>query len=92
MTELDPLVVPLARIVVELAWLLEDSIDDDGEPHSAAKTLDWIAFVFDGLEPEQRGQLTGVITQLAAEAQPGARREFLESFPEAFGLIEDDQE
>jgi hypothetical protein len=91
-TALDPLVVPLARIVAELAWLLEDSIDDDGEPRSAAKTLDWIAFVFEGLEPEQRGQLTGVINQLAAEAQPGARREFLESFPEAFGLIEDDEE
>jgi hypothetical protein len=85
-THADPLVRPLAKIVVELAWLLEDSIDDDGEPRGAMKTLEWSAFVLGDLAPDQREQLVGVLAELACAAEPGQRREFMESFPDAFGL------
>ncbi|MCC9307933.1 hypothetical protein LN042_12660 [Kitasatospora sp. RB6PN24] len=89
MTATDPLVKPLTEIVIELAWLLECSIDADGEPRAAAKTLDWIAFVLDHLTPDQRERLAGVVSKIAAEADPGERQRYLTAFPEAFGLVDD---
>jgi hypothetical protein len=88
----DPLVRTLAEIVVELAYVLEDAIGVDGEPRSALNTLEWIAFTFDNLAPDQRRRLAEVVAELAAEAEPGPRREFMESFPSALGLLEDDAE
>lgn len=90
MTEADPLVRTLAGIVVELAYVLEDAIGDDGEPRSALNTLEWIAYTFDDLEPDQRQRLAGVVAELAAKEDPGPRREFFESFPFALGLVDED--
>ncbi|MFJ8945343.1 hypothetical protein ACIRG4_19285 [Streptomyces sp. NPDC102395] len=43
------------------------------------------------LPPDQRDRLLQVLTDLA-EAEPDpARREFLESFPEACGIVEEQQ-
>ncbi|MBR7838843.1 hypothetical protein KDL01_36590 [Actinospica durhamensis] len=92
MTDADPLVRPLAEIVVELAWMLESSIDEDGEPRGAIKTLDWVAGVFDCLTADQRLRLIEVIAGIAAEAELGPRREFLEAFASDFGLAEEDDE
>lgn len=90
MTDVDPLVRALAEIVVELAYVLEDAIGVDGEPRSALNTLEWIAFTFDNLEPDQRQRLAGVVAELAAEEDPGPRREFFEAFPVALGLVDED--
>ena len=81
----------MAEIVVELAWRLEDSIDDEGEPRGVANTLEWVAGVFNHLAGDERQRLTGVIARIAAETDPGPQREFLESFPFAFCLTEDER-
>jgi len=56
-TDADLLVQTLAEIVAKLAFMLEDAIGEDGELRTALNTLEWIAFVFDRLEPGQRQQL-----------------------------------
>lgn len=91
MTDADPLVRTLAGIVVELAYVLEDAIGDDGEPRSALNTLEWIAYSFDNLGPDQRQRLARVVAELAGEKDPGSRREFFESFPVALGLVDEDE-
>jgi hypothetical protein len=91
-TDVDPLVRPLAETVVELPWLLAASIDDDEKPRGAAKTLEWIAFVFGRLTHDQRRRLVEVVTGIVAEAERGPRREFLESFSFSSGLTDENDE
>ena len=80
----------MAEIVVELAWLSEDSIDDNGEPRGVATTLEWIAGVFVHLAAYERHRVAEIVARIAADAEPGPRREFLESFPFAFCLTEEE--
>jgi hypothetical protein len=54
------------------------------------KQLDFIAGTFDRLTPEQRTQLAAVVNQMANAESPPSCHEFLESFPDDFGLIDDD--
>lgn len=90
MTESDPLVRPLVETVVELALLLEASLDESDEPYGRAGMLDWIAFVFDRLSLEQRHRLAQVVAAIAADAEAGVRRELLTSFPLTFGLVDEE--
>jgi hypothetical protein len=84
---IDPLMLPLGRIVVELAVVLGSS----RELRRAVRMREWIAYILDGMEPGLRVRLADMVAQLACEADGGPRREFLESFPEAFGLLKKDQ-
>ncbi|GAA2052239.1 hypothetical protein GCM10009839_69450 [Catenulispora yoronensis] len=92
MTDLDPLVRPLAGLVAELAFRLDGSDEELVDERWAAKALEWIAYVCGQLPPEQRQRLVQVMAERAAEARPGPEREFLESFAEDFGLVDEDDE
>lgn len=75
MSTTDPRGRPLAEIVVELAWLLEDSIDDDGEPRGVATTLEWVAGVFVHLVAGERHRVAEIVARIAADVEPGPRRD-----------------
>ncbi|WP_433518748.1 hypothetical protein ACQP2T_26555 [Nonomuraea sp. CA-143628] len=89
MTDVDPLVPVLAGLVVDVVWFLEGCGDDEVDPDSAVKMMESVGWVLLQLPADQRGRFLQVLTDLA-EAEPNSgRREFLESFPFAVGLVED---
>lgn len=92
MTDVDPLVRPLAGLVAELAFRLDGSDEELVDERWAVKALDWIAYACGQLPPDQRRRLAQVMADFAAGADPGPQREFLESFAEDFGLLDDDDE
>ncbi|MGY1581408.1 hypothetical protein [Streptomyces sp. MN13] len=89
MTDMDPLVSALAGLVVDVVWFLESCGDDEVDPDSAVKMMEGVGGELLRLPPDQRARLLQVLTDLA-EAEPNpARREFLESFPFACGLVDE---
>ncbi|KAF3465947.1 hypothetical protein [Streptomyces sp. Tu 3180] len=91
MTAMDPLVPALAGLVVDVVWFLDSCGDDEVDPDSAVKMTESVGGELLRLPPDQRDRLLQVLTDLA-EAEPNpARREFLESFPFACGLVEEEE-
>ncbi|MFI0998611.1 hypothetical protein ACIP10_07930 [Streptomyces galbus] len=85
---MDPLVPALAGLVVDAAWFLERCGDDEVDPDSAVQMLEGMSAELLRLPADQRARFLRVLTELA-DAEPDlARREFLESFPAACGLVE----
>ncbi|MFI6861578.1 hypothetical protein ACIBKZ_17020 [Streptomyces sp. NPDC050421] len=88
---MDPLVTALARLVVDAVWFLESCDDDEVDPDSAVKMMEGLGGELLRLPLDQRDRLLHVLTDLA-EAEPDpARRDFLESFPFACGLVEEQE-
>ncbi|MFD3589348.1 hypothetical protein [Streptomyces sp. NPDC058683] len=89
MTHRDPLVPALTGLLVDVVWWLESCGDEEVDPDSAVKMMESVGWGLLQLPSEQRRRLVQVLADLA-EAEPDpARREFLESFPFAIGMIED---
>ncbi|MET8716470.1 hypothetical protein ABZV52_25275 [Streptomyces sp. NPDC004735] len=79
----------LAAALVDVLWFIEGSEDEQMDPDDAVKALEGVAHLVCELSSEQRSELIGLLGTMAdAESDP-ARREFLEGFPEGFGLLED---
>ncbi|MFG2848860.1 hypothetical protein ACGF12_37780 [Kitasatospora sp. NPDC048296] len=90
MTDMDPLVPVLAGLVVDTVWFLDSCEDDEVDPDSAVKMMESVARVLQRLPEDQLGRFLQTLRGLA-EAEPDPkRREFLESFPGACGLVEDE--
>ncbi|WP_077802017.1 hypothetical protein [Streptomyces sp. JHA26] len=91
MTAMDPLVPALAGLVADALWFLDSCGDDEVDPDSAVKMMESVCGELLRLPLDQRGRLLQVLTDLA-EAEPNpARREFLQSFPLACGLVEEEE-
>ncbi|TDT94178.1 hypothetical protein EDD99_5361 [Streptomyces sp. 846.5] len=91
MTDTDPLVPALAGVVVDVLWFLDSCGDEEVDPDSAVKMMESVGWVLQNLPPQQRDRFLRVLADLArAETDPG-RKEFLESFPFACGLVEDQE-
>ncbi|WP_214326523.1 hypothetical protein [Nonomuraea sediminis] len=91
MTDMDPLVPVLAGLVVDMAWFLDTCEDDVVDPDSAVKMMESVSWVLLRLPADQRVRFLQVLKDLA-EAEPDrGRREYLESFPFACGMVEDPQ-
>ncbi|MCT2546796.1 hypothetical protein [Streptomyces atratus] len=89
MTDTDPLVPVLAGLVVDVVWFLDSCEDDEVDPDSAVKMMESVSWVLTRLPQNQRDRFLTVLEDLAeAETAPG-RREFLETFPFACGLVEE---
>ncbi|MFC9331546.1 hypothetical protein [Kitasatospora sp. NPDC057015] len=89
MTVIDPLVPVLAGLLVDTIRFLDGCDDDEVDPDCAVKVMEDVASVLKRLPSEQLDRLLLAIGGLAeAEADPG-RREFLEAFPDACGLVEE---
>ncbi|MBJ6645518.1 hypothetical protein ACFUV1_24735 [Streptomyces griseoincarnatus] len=90
MTVMDPLVPALAGLVVDALWFLDSCGDDEVDPDSAVKMMESVGGELLRLPLDQRDRLLQVLADLA-EAEPNpARREFLQSFPFACGLVEEE--
>ncbi|MFJ6565763.1 hypothetical protein ACIQMV_39240 [Streptomyces sp. NPDC091412] len=56
----------------------------------AHKVLEGVADLVAQLSSDQRSDFIDLLGSMTAEEADPSRREFLESFPEGFGLVEDD--
>ncbi|MFJ6685582.1 hypothetical protein [Streptomyces werraensis] len=90
MTAMDPLVPALAGLVVDALWFLDSCGDDEVDPDSAVKMTESVGGELLRLPPDQRDRLLQVLTDLAEADSNPARREFLQSFPFACGLVEEE--
>ncbi|MEV5085937.1 hypothetical protein AB0K74_47120 [Streptomyces sp. NPDC056159] len=89
MTDRDPLGPALTGLLVDLVWWLESCEDEEVDPDSAVKMMESVGWVLLQLPSDQRQRLLQVLADLAEAEQDPARHEFLESFPFAIGLVED---
>ncbi|GAA2425440.1 hypothetical protein [Streptomyces glaucus] len=88
MSQYPSLTRALAEALVDLAWFVESADDEHMDPDDAVKALEGVAAVVDRLSDSQRAEFQQLIEAMtAAETDPG-RREFLEEFPDGFGLVE----
>ncbi|GGS55784.1 hypothetical protein GCM10010206_17100 [Streptomyces cinerochromogenes] len=79
----------LAEAWVDVLWFIDGSEDEQMNPDDAVKVLEGVAHVVSTLPEEQRQELLELVGEMAAAETDPARREFLEEFPESFGLIDD---
>ncbi|MCX4451214.1 hypothetical protein [Streptomyces sp. NBC_01789] len=79
----------LTEALVDMAWFIEDADDEQMDLDDAVKALESMAAVLKNLSDDQRRALRDVLGGMAeAEADP-ARRGFLETFPQDFGLVDE---
>ncbi|CAL9301692.1 hypothetical protein SUDANB66_03402 [Streptomyces sp. SudanB66_2053] len=79
----------LASLLVDVMWWLESCGDEEVDPDSAVKMMEGVGWVLLQLPSDQRQRLVRVLADLAEAEQEPARREFLESFPSAIGMVEE---
>ncbi|MER7492135.1 hypothetical protein ABT033_05700 [Streptomyces pharetrae] len=89
MTEYPSLTRALAEALVEVLWFVEGCEDDQMDPDDAVKVLEGAAHLMGGLSVDQRGELLDLLGEMVEEEADPDRREFLEDFPEGFGLVDD---
>lgn len=88
MSKYPSLTHALAEALVDLAWFVEGADDDDMDQDDAVKALEGVAAMVARLSDSQRVEFQQVIEAMReSETHPG-RREFLEAFPDGFGLVE----
>ncbi|WP_443041171.1 hypothetical protein, partial [Streptomyces sp. B21-102] len=86
-SEYSSLAHALTEALVDMAWFIDGADDDQMDLDDAVKALEGMAAVLKHLSSDQRRDLLDVLGGMAeAEANP-ARREFLEAFPQDFGLV-----
>ncbi|MFG2267333.1 hypothetical protein [Streptomyces sp. NPDC048720] len=88
MSQYPSLTRALAEALVDLAGIVESADGDHMDQDDAVKALEGVAAVVGRLSDSQREELQQVIESMTeAETDPG-RHEFLEAFPDGFGLGE----
>ncbi|MET9384229.1 hypothetical protein ABZY09_24895 [Streptomyces sp. NPDC002928] len=75
--------------LVDVLWFIDGSEDEQTDPDDAVKILEGVAHLVTRLSSDQRGELIDLLGAMAAAEVNPARREFLEGFPEGFGLLDD---
>ncbi|WP_239475211.1 hypothetical protein [Streptomyces sp. CS131] len=79
----------LAAALVDVLWFIEGSEDEQMDSDDAVKVLEGVAHLVGKLSSDQRSELIGLLGTMAAAESDPARREFLEGFPDGFGLVDD---
>ncbi|MFE9728800.1 hypothetical protein ACFYQ5_35845 [Streptomyces sp. NPDC005794] len=79
----------LAEALVDVLWFIESSEDEQMDPDDAVKVLEGVAHLASNLSSDQRSELIGLLGTMAEAESDPARREFLEGFPDGFGLLDD---
>ena len=79
----------LAEALVDVLWFIEGSEGEQMDPDDAAKGLEGVAHLVSQLSSDQRSEWTDLLGTMAEAESDPARREFLEGFPEGFGLVDD---
>jgi hypothetical protein len=89
MSEYPSLTHALAEGLVDVLWFVESCEDEQMDPDDAVRVLEDAAHLMGRLSVEQRGELLDLLDLMATEETDLERREFLEDFPESFGLVDD---
>ncbi|MFJ5712776.1 hypothetical protein [Streptomyces sp. NPDC093105] len=79
----------LAEALVDVLWFIDGSEDEQMDQDDAVKVMEGVAHVVSTLPGDQQQELIALVGAMAAAETNPARREFLEEFPEGFGLIDD---
>ncbi|SEE62087.1 hypothetical protein [Streptomyces sp. TLI_105] len=79
----------LAEALVDVLWFIEGSEDEQMDQDDAVRVMEGVAHVVSTLSSDQQQELVALLGAMAAVESNPARREFLEEFPEGFGLIDD---
>ncbi|MET8542676.1 hypothetical protein ABZW03_18775 [Kitasatospora sp. NPDC004799] len=90
MSDMDPLVPVLVGLVVDTVRFLDGCEDDEVDPDSAVTMMESVAGVLQRLPEDQLDRFLRALTDLAESESDPQRREFLESFPGACGLVDDE--
>ncbi|MFJ7264949.1 hypothetical protein ACIQV2_32875 [Streptomyces globosus] len=86
-SEYSSLAHALTEALVDMAWFIDGADDEQMDPDDAVKAMEGMAARLKHMSSDQRRDLLDVLGGMAeAEADP-ARREFLEAFPQDFGLV-----
>ncbi|MCF3182037.1 hypothetical protein IPZ70_19100 [Streptomyces polychromogenes] len=76
----------LADALVDVLCFIDGSEEEQMDQDDAVKVMEGVAHVLSTLPSDQRQELIELVGEMAdAESNP-ARREFLDAFPEGFGL------
>ncbi|MGW6415022.1 hypothetical protein [Streptomyces sp. NPDC055055] len=90
MTPSYPSLTPaLAEALVDVLWFIDGSGDEQMDQDDAVKVTEGVAHVVRTLSSDQQQELIALLGEMAAAETNPARREFLEEFPEGFGLVDD---
>ncbi|MFG2589648.1 hypothetical protein [Streptomyces sp. NPDC048438] len=79
----------LAEALADVLWFIDGSEDEQMDPDDAVKLLEGVAHLVSRLPSGQRSELTDLLGTMAAAEPDPMRREFLEGFPEGFGLLDE---
>ncbi|MFE1936344.1 hypothetical protein ACFW95_39355 [Streptomyces sp. NPDC059474] len=88
MSQYPSLTRALADALVNLTWFIESADDEHMNQDDAVKALDGVAAVVDRMSDSQRAEFQQVIEEMTTAEPHHGRREFLEAFPDGFGLVE----
>lgn len=89
MTSYSSLTRALAEVLVDVLCFIEGSVDEQLAQDDAVKVLEGLAHRVSSLPSDQRQELVELVGEMTAAETDPARRNFLEHFPEGFGLIDD---
>ncbi|QTI42312.1 hypothetical protein [Streptomyces nojiriensis] len=79
----------LAEALVDVLWFIDGSEDEQMDQDDAVKVMEGVAHVVSTLPSDQRQELIELVGEMADAENNPARREFLEAFPQGFGVIDD---
>ncbi|MFF9691082.1 hypothetical protein [Streptomyces sp. NPDC014623] len=79
----------MAEALVDVLWFIDGSEDEQMDQDDAVKVMEGVGHVVSRLPSDQRQELIELVGEMAAAENNLARREFLEAFPEGFGVIDD---
>ncbi|MFE6715105.1 hypothetical protein [Streptomyces sp. NPDC057695] len=79
----------MAEALVDVLCFIDGSEDEQMDQDDAVKVMEGVAHVVITLPSDQQQELIALLGEMAAAETNPARREFLEEFPEGFGLIDD---
>jgi hypothetical protein len=79
----------LAEALVDVLWFVEGSEDEQTDPDEAVKLMEGVAHLVSKVSNDQRHELLDLLGTMAQAESDPVRREFLEGFPEDFGLLDD---
>ncbi|MFI6287432.1 hypothetical protein ACIBCM_22250 [Streptomyces sp. NPDC051018] len=80
----------MAEALVDVLWFIEGSEDEQMDPDDAVKVLEGVSHLVGQLSVDQRSEWNDLLRTMAEAESDSARREFLEGFPEGFGLLDDE--
>jgi hypothetical protein len=78
----------LAEALVDVTWFIDGTDEEQMDEDDAVTALEGVAAVVDRMSDVQRAELLVVLEAMAAAEPDPRRREFLEAFPEDFGVVE----